>query len=151
MHWYICVACDGCYFMRFDLHLPHESLSLWCPTAQTTRRGHTKYRAPTVFHLVGLSTEKYGLILSKVLVMKFHENPSSSSRVICRHHHEANSRFQVYHLFVSAQKVTSLCDVTNGQAPKSPILNIKFLSGHKFEDLTNWRGKKKEKIIYLLL
>jgi hypothetical protein len=41
--------------------------------------------------------------------------------------------------------VTSLCDVTNGQAPKSPILNINFLSGHKFENLTNGRGKKKER------
>jgi hypothetical protein len=46
---------------------------------------------------------------------------------------------------VSAQKVTSLCDVTNGQAPKSPILNSNFLPGHKFEDLKNETGKKKER------
>jgi hypothetical protein len=46
---------------------------------------------------------------------------------------------------VSAQTVTSLRDVTKGQAPKSPILNINILSGHKFEDLTNGRGKKKER------
>jgi hypothetical protein len=55
-----------------------------------------------------------------------------------------NTRFYVRHIFVTAPKVKSLCDVTNGQTPKPPILNIKCLSGHVFEDLTSGRGKKKE-------